>query len=164
MPDGDYAAFIQRYTGKHYPSGNFLSKDGKVLGTHRGLIHYTIGQRKGLGISAGEPLYVREKSVAENTVTLSTERDLYSSSLTADGFNLIAYPSLEAPLRVTARTRYRQKERAAAVTALGGGKIRVDFEEPQRAVTPGQAVVLYRGDTVVGGATILSASNSQAEI
>lgn len=160
VPDGDYAAFIGRYTGKEYPSGSFLSTDGKILGEHRGLIRYTIGQRKGLGISAEKPLYVIKKSVQDNTVTLGTDEELCSPSLTADEFNLIAYPSWSGPVRVTARTRYRQKERPATATPLGEGKVRVDFEEPQRAVTPGQAVVLYDGDAVVGGGTITCAAHS----
>ena len=159
VPDGDYSSFIERYTGKTFPKGAFLSADGKVLGEHRGLIHYTIGQRKGLGISAEEPLYVRGKSVRENTVTLAGKEGLYSSSLLADDFNLIAYQTLDAPARVAARIRYRQKEQAAVVTPLGGGKVIVSFEEPQRAVTPGQAAVFYKGDIVVGGAVICSAED-----
>lgn len=157
VPDGDYSSFIERYTGKAFPKGAFLSTDGKVLGEHRGLIHYTIGQRKGLGISAERPLYVRGKSVPENTVTLGGSEELYSSSLLADDFNLIAYQTLGAPARIAARIRYRQKEQAAVVTPLSAAKVMVNFEKPQRAVTPGQAAVFYKGDIVVGGATICSA-------
>ncbi|QAT50531.1 tRNA 2-thiouridine(34) synthase MnmA [Caproiciproducens sp. NJN-50] len=163
VPDGDYSAFIERYTGKAYPKGAFLGADGKILGEHQGLIRYTIGQRKGLGISAEKPLYVRGKSVRENTVTLGGNEELYSSSLVADGFNLIAYQTLSAPARVTARVRYRQKEQAAVVTPLDGGKVMVNFEKPQRAVAPGQAIVFYSGDIVVGGATICSDGSARGD-
>lgn len=155
VPDGDYAAFIREYRAKDYPEGDFVTADGSVLGRHRGVVNYTIGQRKGLGISYSEPLYVLKKSVSDNTVTLGTERELYSDSLTARDFNWIMYdePPVE-PINVTVRTRYHAKEAPASAVANTDGTVTIRFAEPQRAISPGQAVVLYSGDTVVGGGTI----------
>lgn len=158
VPDGDYAGFIRRYTGKDYHSGAFVDAEGNVLGQHRGIICYTIGQRKGLGLSLGEPMYVSGKNLAENTITLSPESGLYTSVLTARDFNWIsvAEPPRE-PMRVMARTRYHAAEASAYVRALDDGSVRVEFDKPQRAAAAGQAVVLYDGDVVVGGGTIVSA-------
>lgn len=155
VPDGDYAGFIKRFTGADVPHGNFVDTEGKVLGEHKGIINYTIGQRKHLGISLGRPAYVVKKDVASNTVTVGDEADLYTKSLVADDFNLISVPELTAPMRVTAKTRYSQTEQPAVVSYLGDGKYLVEFDEPQRAVTSGQAVVIYDGDVVVGGGTII---------
>ena len=154
VPDGDYAAFIRRFSGEEPPQGDFVSTDGKVLGRHKGIINYTIGQRKGLGVAVGHPLYVVRKDMDANTVVLGEESDLYTKSLVADDFNLISVEKLDAPIRVTAKTRYSQKEQPAVVSYLGNGEYMVEFDEPQRAVTSGQAVVLYDGDIVVGGGTI----------
>lgn len=160
VPDGDYARFIREYTGKSYPEGDFLL-NGKPAGRHKGVISYTIGQRKGLGISYSEPLFVREKSVERNTVTLCTAKELYSTELTARDFNLISLgrPPKE-PLRVAVRTRYHAKE-AAALAFFDNfekdGTVTLRFDEPQRALSPGQAAVLYDGDIVVGGGIISSA-------
>ena len=155
VPDGDYVSFIEKFTGKSSDSGDFLDLDGNVLGQHRGVIGYTIGQRKGLGISLGKPAYVVKKDAAANTVTLGDESDLYTKSLIAEDFNLISVAELTAPMRVTAKTRYSQTEQPAFVSYLGNGRYLVEFDEPQRAVTSGQAVVLYDGDIVVGGGTII---------
>ena len=154
VPDGDYAAFIRRFTGCGTPCGNFVDMNGKVLGEHKGIINYTVGQRKGLGIALGHPAYVVRKDIEANTVTIGDESDLYTKSLIADDFNLISIDKLTEPMRVTAKTRYSQHEQPATVTYIGGGEYMVEFDEPQRAVTSGQAVVLYDGDTVVGGGTI----------
>lgn len=154
VPDGDYASFIKRFTGCETPHGSFIDTDGKVLGEHKGIINYTIGQRKGLGIALGHPAYVVRKDMDANTVTLGLESDLYTKSLIADDFNLISVEKLDEPMRVTAKTRYSQREQPATVTYLGNGEYKVEFDEPQRAVTSGQAVVLYDGDIVVGGGTI----------
>ncbi len=158
VPNGDYAGFIREYTGKAYPEGDFVLRDGTVLGKHKGVISYTIGQRKGLGISYSEPLFVLEKSAERNTVTLGTAKELFSSELTARDFNLIslAEPPKE-PLRVAVRTRYHAKEAAAFALFNDDGTVTVRFDEPQRAISPGQAAVLYDGDTVVGGGIISSA-------
>ena len=153
VPDGDYGAFLERYTGKHYPPGNILDQDGHVLGRHRGAVRYTLGQRKGLGISSPEPLYVCGKSMEENTVTVGPEAALYRRELLAEEWVWGAVPALTGPARVTAKVRYRQTERAATAEPVGGA-VRLLFDEPQRAITTGQAVVLYRGDTVLGGGTI----------
>ncbi|MDE7398011.1 MAG: tRNA 2-thiouridine(34) synthase MnmA [Oscillospiraceae bacterium] len=155
VPNGDYAGFISRFTGKEYPGGEFRDLHGNVLGQHRGVIRYTIGQRKGLGISHSEPLYVVSKSVSENAVTLSMERDLYSSELTARDFNWISLtePPTE-PISVSVRTRYHALEAAATAVANPNGTVTIRFVEPQRAISPGQAVVLYDGEIVVGGGTI----------
>lgn len=155
VPDGDYAAFIRRFAGVDVPYGNFVDTEGKVLGEHKGIINYTVGQRKHLGISLGKPAYVVSKDVASNTVTLGDEKDLYTKSLIADDFNLISVPEITEPMRVTAKTRYSQKEQPATVSYLGNGEYKVEFDEPQRAITSGQAVVLYDGDVVVGGGTIV---------
>ncbi|MDR0663875.1 MAG: tRNA 2-thiouridine(34) synthase MnmA, partial [Spirochaetaceae bacterium] len=149
VPDGDYGAFIERYLGKKYPEGNIIDCAGNILGRHKGHIRYTIGQRRGLGVSAKIPLYVSAKSTEDNTVTLGTERDLYSKTLNACSINLIACESLERPLRVTVKTRYLQKAAAAVAMQTAADAIRIEFDEPQRAVTPGQDAVLYDGDYVV---------------
>lgn len=155
VPDGDYARFIREYRGHDYPSGEFVDVNGNVLGRHKGFINYTIGQRKGLGISYSEPLYVCSKDVSANRVTLSVEKDLYSSELTARNFNLISLSEPpEKPLRVTVRTRYHAKEAGAYAVFDDNGNVTVHFDEKHRAVCPGQTVVLYNGDIVIGGGTI----------
>lgn len=154
VPDGDYASFICRYRGKTYPEGDFVDTTGRVLGRHKGIIHYTLGQRKGLGIAAGEPLYVVKIDAENNRVVLGKNSDLFSRELEADGFNWIACDEPSDPLRVKAKVRYRQAEQWATVTVTAPGRVRVVFDEPQRAITRGQAVVLYDGDTVVGGGVI----------
>lgn len=155
VPDGDYAGFIRRYSGREYPRGRFVDKSGKTLGEHGGIIRYTIGQRKGLGLSFPEPMYVCGKDPAENTVTLAPESELYSRSLIAGDFNWITFDAPpEKPVRVTGKTRYGAREAAATAEASPEG-VRITFDEPQRAIAAGQAVVLYDGDTVVGGGTIL---------
>lgn len=156
VPDGDYAAFIERITGKNYPNGNFIDSDGNILGEHKGIIRYTIGQRKGLGLALPAPMYVRKKDLENNTVILTDEKALYSNELIATDFNWIIEKPTE-PIKVTAKPRYRAKEASATVTLLSDGNVKVVFDEPQRAITKGQAVVLYNGDVVVGGGTIIKA-------
>lgn len=156
VPDGDYASFICRYTGKEYPAGAFVDPDGNVLGQHKGIIGYTIGQRKGLGLALPAPLYVCRKCMEKNEVVLTPEKDLFSSRLVAADFNWIACreQSPGAKVRVTAKPRYRAKEAPATARVLPDGRVEVIFDEPQRALTTGQAVVLYDGELVVGGGTI----------
>ncbi|MDR1239156.1 MAG: tRNA 2-thiouridine(34) synthase MnmA [Treponema sp.] len=154
VPDRDYGAFIEAYTGKTWPPGDIIGTDGTILGQHRGIIRYTIGQRRGLGVAANEPLYVAAKSVRDNTVTLGPEASLCARSLSVSGLNLIACPRLEKPLRVKVKTRYLQAEQDALVEQTGEDTARIAFDEPQRALTPGQAAVFYDGDYVVGGGTI----------
>lgn len=154
VPDGNYVAFMERYTGKHYPSGSFLDQEGKVVGTHRGAVGYTLGQRKGLGLAMGTPVYVCAKDMKNNTVTVGPESALFHRGLRANEWNWFPFPNLTGPLRVKAKARYRQAEQPATVYPEDGGFARVEFDEPQRAITPGQTVVLYDGDLVVGGGTI----------
>ena len=155
VPDGDYAAFIRRYTGRDYPAGPFVDEDGKVLGTHEGIIAYTVGQRRGLGVSSDHGrLYVKQIRLADNTVVLSGNDSLFSAVLEAGGVNLIACGRLDGPVRLSAKVRYRMEEQPCTVWQTGEDTIRVAFDRPQRAVTPGQSVVLYDGETVVGGGVI----------
>lgn len=154
VPNGDYAAVIENYTGKKYPCGNFVSKDGRILGQHNGIIRYTIGQRRGLGIALGEPMYVAKKDVQTNDVVLCTNSELFSDTLVAHDFNWILYDNPPKHFEAKAKIRYNQTEQPAAVDVLDDGKVRITFENPQRAVAKGQAVVIYKEDTVVGGGTI----------
>lgn len=154
VPDGKYSDFIEKYTGEKAKPGNFVSKDGHIFGTHKGISHYTIGQRKGLGISYSSPLYVTDIRTDTNEVVLGEESDLYTDSLIADDVNLISVDKIDTPMKVKAKVRYRQSEQPATVTGLSDGKIYIKFDEPQRAITKGQAVVMYDGDVVVGGGTI----------
>ena len=154
VPDGDYLAFMERYTGKRYRPGDFLDAEGKVVGKHRGAAGYTLGQRKGLGLAMGCPVYVCGKDMGRNTVTVGPEALLMRRTLIATDCNWFPFDTLTEPMRIRAKTRSRQIEQPAVVYPEGDGKIRVVFEEPQRASTPGQAVVMYDGDLVVGGGTI----------
>lgn len=156
VPGGDYVAFLERYTGKQYPSGPLLDAKGNQVGTHRGAVAYTIGQRRGLGLAMGEPVYVCGKDIKANTVTVGPSEMLFHSSLIAGNCNWIPFPALMKPMPVTAKTRHTRMGSPATATPLPDGRVRVDFETPQRAITPGQAVVLYQGDLVLGGGTIES--------
>ncbi|MDL2218024.1 tRNA 2-thiouridine(34) synthase MnmA [Christensenellaceae bacterium OttesenSCG-928-M15] len=149
-----YADFIEQYTGHSYPEGDFVDARGNILGAHKGIIRYTLGQRKGLGVSAAEPLYVCDINPESNAVTLGTNAKLYSKVLTAKNINLIAASRIDKPVRLKAKTRYRQPAQWAVVTQTDHDTLVVEFEKPQRAITKGQAVVLYDGDIVVGGGTI----------
>ena len=154
VPDGDYAAFIERYTGESFPCGAFVDSNGNKLGEHKGIIRYTIGQRKGLGIALGEPAFVCAKNAEENTVTLGKNEELFSKTAVAHSVNLITCDSIDAPMRVCAKVRYNQKEQPATAISIGNGRLKVEFDEPQRAICKGQSVVLYDGDIVVGGGII----------
>ena len=154
IPDGDYGAFLERWTGHCDPDGEILDLEGRVVGRHRGAVCYTIGQRRGLGVAAEQPLYVVTKDMEKHTVTVGPESALYSRELIASDFNWLSIPEPEHPVRVTARTRYRQTENQATVWPLEGSRVRLVFDQPQRAVTPGQAVVFYDGELVLGGGTI----------
>ena len=154
VPDGDYASFIRSFTGRDYPRGEFVDKSGNVLGEHRGLIGYTVGQRKGLGIALGEPRYVTALMPKENRVVLGSNEDLMSRELDAKNFNFIAFDTPPAEFRASARVRYRQAEQPAIVRVTGEDTVHITFDEPQRAITKGQAVVVYDGDVVIGGGEI----------
>ena len=154
VPDGDYAAAVERLTGAHSEPGRFVDTQGKVLGTHRGIIHYTIGQRRGLGISHGERLYVCRIDPERNEVVLGEEKDLYRSEAAVSDVNWISGETPREPVRCAVKIRYRAREQAATVYPEENGRGRIVFDAPQRAVTPGQAAVFYDGDTVLGGGTI----------
>lgn len=154
VQNGTYADFITYYTGKVYPPGDFVDEEGRVLGQHKGIIRYTIGQRKGLGLALSQPMYVKEIRPRDNTVVLSPEFGLYTASLTAKDINLISVPVLEEPVRVQAKIRYGHSAQWAQVVQTDDDTLQVTFDQPQRAITKGQAVVLYDGDTVVGGGVI----------
>ena len=154
-PDGDYAAAAERALGRPFPPGEFLDGEGRVLGRHAGIGRYTLGQRRGLGVSGEKPLYVCKIDPERNAVVLGGAETLLSRELSAADFDWVSGRPPAGPLRVRAKTRYRQPEQPATVTPTGPDTVRVVFDELQRAVTPGQAVVLYDGDVVLGGGTIL---------
>ena len=154
VPDGDYAGFIERYTGKSFEPGNFVDQEGHVLGQHKGIICYTIGQRKGLGLALHEPMYVCRIDPKTNTVVLGRDRDLWSKELTAKDFHWISGEVPTGTQRIKAKIRYRHQEQWANAEITGPDSIHLVFDEPQRAITCGQSVVLYDGDVVVGGGTI----------
>ena len=155
VPDGDYGAFLEKFTGKPSVPGDILDQEGKVTGRHKGAVRYTLGQRKGLGLAMGEPVYVCGKDMAANTVTVGPESALYTRECYAGDVNFISIDGLTGPMKVTAKARYRQQEVPAVIEPQADGTVRVVFDSPQRAVTPGQAVVWYQDDLVVGGGTIL---------
>ena len=154
IPDGDYVAFMKRYTGKDYAPGDYLDLTGKVVGRHQNAICYTLGQRKGLNLALGAPVYVCAKDMQKNTVTVGPNDALFATTLVGSDWNWIPFPALTQPMRVNARARYNQKEQPATVYPGENGTARVVFDAPQRAMTPGQSIVLYDGDTVVGGGII----------
>lgn len=154
VPDGDYASMIKRYRGKEYPKGDFVDKDGNVLGVHDGIINYTIGQRRGLGIPADRRLYVTKLDVDANKVILADNIDLFKTELIIRDFHWITGKAPTENFRCSAKIRYKHKEQPATVTPLEGGFARVVFDEPQRAITAGQSAVLYDGDVVLGGGII----------
>ena len=154
VPDGDYVGFLERYNGQKYTPGPICHLDGRQLGTHKGAIRYTLGQRKGLGIGGGEVVYVCGKSMADNTVYVGPEKALFHSVLLAEGVSWGAVSGFDGPTRVMARVRYRHTEQSATAEVLPDGRLKVTFDAPQRAITTGQTVTLYEGDTVLAGATI----------
>ena len=155
VPDGDYASYIEENAGVEIPQGNFVTLDGKVLGKHKGIIHYTVGQRKGLGLSLGYPAFVLEIRPETNEVVIGTHADSMTTTLRANKVNFMSVENLTEPKRVFAKIRYNHKGAWCVVEKTGEDEITCTFEEPQRAVTPGQAVVLYDGEYVLGGGTIL---------
>lgn len=155
VKDGDYSRFIEGYADNVPPAGDFIDMRGNIIGKHKGIVHYTIGQRKGLGISSANPMYVCKKNISNQTVVLGGESDLYSKSLVAEDINLIAYDNINKPLRLKAKVRYKQEEQWATVEQTGDGTVHIEFDLPQRAIARGQAVVFYDEDVVVGGGTIV---------
>ena len=154
VPDGDYAKFIEKYTNKTYPQGNFVRYDGKILGKHKGIIRYTIGQRKGLGLALDHSMYVVDKHLDTNEVIIGDNEHLMKKELYAADVNLLAVDKIDTPMRVKAKIRYKQEEKAAYAT-LENGILHVVFDESQRAICKGQSVVLYDDDIVIGGGIII---------
>ena len=154
IPDGDYVAFMKEHTGKTYPTGNYLDLTGNVVGSHAGAVCYTIGQRRGLGIAMGEPVYVCSKDMENNTVTVGPNEALFRDTLLADSWNFIPFSDLREPLQCRGKVRYRHEPQPATVYPEENGMARVVFDTPQRAITPGQTVVLYDDDMVLGSGTI----------
>jgi len=155
VKDGDYAGFLEKVMGIRSVPGDFINKNGKLLGRHKGIIHYTIGQRRGIDLSFYKPKYVIRIDKENNTIILGDEKELFIDSLIAKDVNFISLEKLRLPMKVTVKTRYKQTETPATLTPLQNGLVQMKFERPQRAITPGQAVVFYDGDIVVGGGTIL---------
>ena len=154
VPDGDYAAFIERERGEKYPEGSYIDEDGNILGKHKGIIHYTIGQRKGLGISMGRHIFVTRKDASNNTVTLADEDRLFTRVVVIKNINLIPFDTFEGKIKVKAKIRYRHAECDAIAEITGDDEITLTFDEPQRAPAKGQSAVMYDGDYVVGGGII----------
>ncbi len=155
VKNGDYVSFIENYCDRKFPEGNFVERNGKIVARHKGIIGYTVGQRKGLGIASTEPYFVLEKNVERNEVVIGRTEEQYHKTITANDVNWITFEKLTSPIKVTAKIRYKHKEVPATVSQLDDEKILVEFEEPQRAPAKGQAVVFYDGDYVVGGGKIL---------
>lgn len=157
VPDGNYSGFLTEYTGQALVPGAFLDLAGKPVGQHRGTVCYTIGQRKGLGLAMGSPVYVCGKDMQKNTVTVGPNEALFSKALRANDWFWFPFPQLTEPMQVTAKIRHSQFDQPATVIPEKNGFAKVVFDTPQRAISPGQAVVLYQGDTVIGGGTITEA-------
>lgn len=154
IPDNNYQQFLREYDGGHDRPGLIVDTKGRVLGRHQGLSYYTIGQRKGLGVSVGHPVYVVDLNAAENLVILGEKEENLACSLLADELNWMSVPDLQKPLSVKAKIRYRTPAAEAVLKPAADGLVRVDFSELQRAITPGQAVVFYQDDLLVGGGFI----------
>ena len=159
VPDGNYARFVENYARSEmgrpeFAGGEISTLDGNVIGQHAGLHRYTIGQRRGIGIASSEPLYVVKIDVPRNQLVVGRRSELYGKSFTATGVNWIAIARGDGPVRAEVRIRYRHNEAPATITAIGAGRVRVEFDEPQTAITPGQAAVFYEGDVVLGGGWI----------
>ena len=155
VPDNDYAGFIKNSTGQAIPKGNFVLADGKVIGEHQGIIHYTIGQRKGLNLSMGHPVFVTKIRPDSNEVVIGENEDLFVNTLICDRVNFMAMEGLEGEVRLKAKIRYNHPGAECVISPAEDGKVRVTFDQPQRAITPGQAVVFYQGEYVAGGGIIL---------
>ena len=155
VPDGDYAGFIEKTLDTELPTGNFVTLDGKILGRHKGITHYTVGQRKGLGLALGYPAFVIEIRPETNEVVIGTNEDSMSNYVRANKLNFMSIPDLTEPMRVFAKIRYNHKGAWCTIEKTGEDEILCTFKEQQRAITPGQAVVFYDGEYVLGGGTII---------
>lgn len=154
VPDGDYAAFITEKCKKSFEKGNFVDMSGRIIGEHRGIIHYTVGQRKGLRIAMGRPVFVLDKDAEKNTVVIGDEPELFYKRVEVSGVNFIPFDTLSGELRVKAKLRYRHTEQSATLHPMGDNGVLIEFDEPQRAPSPGQAAVFYDGEYVLGGGII----------
>lgn len=154
VPDGDYAGYLEQEAGLQAVPGNFVDMDGNILGTHKGIIHYTIGQRKGLGLAMGHPVFVADIHPETNEVVIGENDDIYSNRLVANNVNFMSIPKLTEKMRVLAKIRYSHKGAMATIQMLDEDHVEVVFDEPVRAITKGQAVVFYEEDYLVGGGTI----------
>ncbi len=154
IENGKYARFISEHTIATFTCGDFIDIDGNIIGKHSGIINYTIGQRKGLGVAFGKPMFVGKKDALKNTVMLCTDEQLYSDNLTAKSINILVNDTLESPTRLQVKIRYRHSPAMATVQRTGTDTVSVKFDLPQRAIAPGQSAVFYDGNTVVGGGII----------
>jgi len=155
VPDNDYAKYIEDVTGQKAQRGNFINKRGKVVGQHKGIIHYTIGQRKGLGLSFGKPVFVTQINVKDNTISIGDNEDLFTHTVYAHQLHFMPFEKLEGELKCSAKIRYSHKASPCTIQMVDGDTLLCQFEEKQRAITPGQALVFYQEDSVIGGGTIL---------
>jgi tRNA-specific 2-thiouridylase len=159
VPDGDYARFVENYANYEMgssaaPAGEIKNSDGKVIGEHAGLHRFTIGQRRGIGIASTEPLYVVKIDVPRNQLFVGNRDELYKESLSAVGVNWLSIAPPEGSVRANVRIRYRANEAPATISPTGAGRVKVVFDQPQAAITPGQAAVFYDDDVVIGGGWI----------
>lgn len=157
VPDGDYVGFLRRFWNQTCPPGKFIDRQGKVLGDHPGIIHYTVGQRKGLGVTFGKPMYVLAKDAARHTVTLGENQELFSRRVLVNRLCWMYLPGIQGPVRVNAKLRYNMKEQPCTVIPHGEDRVVLEFDTPQRAAAPGQSAVFYLGNKVAGGGVIVSA-------
>ena len=155
VPDKDYARFIEEHAGVKIPEGNYVWTDGTVVGRHKGITHYTIGQRKKLGIALGRPVVVTAIRPETNEVVLGEATDVFCRTLHANRLNWMSIPGIDGEARFLAKIRYNHGGAMCTVRMVGEDEVECTFDEPVRAVTPGQAVVFYDGDYVAGGGTIL---------
>ncbi len=155
VPDNDYASYIEKETGKKPKKGNFITKKGSVIGQHKGIIHYTIGQRKGLGLSLGKPVFVTKINPDDHTVVIGDHEDLMTHTVYANQLNFMPFEKLEGTLKCSAKIRYSHKAAPCTIKMAGEDMVLCEFEDKQRAITPGQALVFYDGDRVIGGGTII---------
>ncbi|QAT41099.1 tRNA 2-thiouridine(34) synthase MnmA [Clostridium sp. JN-9] len=154
IPDNDHGAYIKKQVPDKIREGNFVDKKGNVLGRHKGIVYYTIGQRKGLGIALGTPMFVTDINPLRNEVVLGSEEDIFKTSLVAKDMNFIPFDTLKEPMQVEAKIRYSVKPSKAVIYPNGDGRVKVEFKDKQRAITKGQSVVFYDGDMLLGGGLI----------
>ena len=155
VPDNNYARYIEEETGEKPIPGNFVDSEGKVLGKHKGIIHYTIGQRKGLGLSLGKPGFVQKINKETNEIVIGDNEDLFHTMVVANQLNFMPFEKLEAPMKCLGKIRYNQVAEPCTIEMIDENTIKCIFDNPQRAITPGQALVIYDGEELVGGGTIL---------